>query len=72
MTAKPSSSPVRDADAAFHSVEWVRELRDQMYVATSTLSSEELIVFVREAAAASHADAQVATSKVMPAPRDMR
>lgn len=62
MTAKPRSSVVRDADAAFHAVQWVREMRDQMYAVTSTLSAAELIAFVREAATASNADPRVAES----------
>ncbi len=63
MTAKPNSSAVLEADAAFHAVEWVREVRDQMYAATSALSPEELIAFVREAATASSVGAQAAASE---------
>ena len=63
MKVKPSSSANLETDAAFHAVEWVREVRDQMYAATSALSPEELIAFVSEAAKATNAGAQLAEPK---------
>ena len=54
MTAKQNSSTVPEADSEFHAVEWVRGVRDQMYAATSGLSADELIQFVRNAAAANN------------------
>ena len=66
MIAKPSSSAGREADGGFHAVEWVRKVRDEMYAATSALSPEELIAFVREAATVRDAGAQVAASKSDP------
>ena len=51
-------------DPAFHAVEWTRKVRDQMYAATSTLSAEGLIQFVRQAAAASDSGVRVAESEV--------
>ena len=62
MTARPSSSIVPEIDAEFHTVEWVRGVRNQMYAATATLSAEELIRFVHQAADSREADTDKAHS----------
>lgn len=72
MTSKPNSAAVLDGDAAFHAVEWVREVRDRMYAATSALSAEELIKFVRAAATASDVGVKFGGSSPMSAPHNDR
>ncbi len=51
MTTPPNKTAAPDSDSELHAVAWVRGVRDQMYEATSGLSTEELIEFVRHAAA---------------------
>ena len=62
MTARPSSAIVPDTDADFHAVAWVRVVRDHMYADTSTLSSAELIDFVRHAAIAATQSADTSSA----------
>jgi hypothetical protein len=62
MTRKPNNSVVPEADSEFHAVEWVRRVRDEMYAATSGMSAEELIRFVRQAAAVTNSRAGSAGS----------
>ena len=50
MTARPNNTIAPDIDSDFDAVAWVRTVRDQMYADTSTLSPEQLIQFVRQAA----------------------
>jgi hypothetical protein len=49
-------------DAEFRAVAWVRGVRDQMYAATSALSAEELIQFVRQAALAARSEPDKSSS----------
>jgi hypothetical protein len=63
MTAKPNNVGVVEGESELHAselhaVEWVRGIRDRMYASTSTLSAEDLIRFVRQAAGAAGAGAR--------------
>ena len=51
MTANPHRPAGPDDNAGTDAVTWVRRIRDAMYDATATFSAEELIGFVRHAAA---------------------
>jgi hypothetical protein len=67
MTSPPNNTIHPDTNDEFHAVAWVRAVRDQMYADTSTLSSAELIQFVREAATAANPTADKASADRRPA-----
>ncbi len=62
MTAKPDRHSDRDTAADIDAVAWVRRRRDAMYEDTCNLPAEELIRFVRNAAATAEAAAGIVPS----------
>ena len=62
MTAKPDRHSDRNPAADIDAVDWVRRRRDAMYEDTRNLSAEELIGFVRKAAATAEAAAGIVPS----------